>query len=64
MNIHIEVTTARIPDHLSADLPTGETGAWVEFRGIVRADEDGKTISALEYEAYVPMAEAEMRGAA
>jgi len=46
---------------------TGETpvplpvGAWLEFRGVVRGEEDGQTISALEYEAYPEMAEREIR---
>ncbi|MHB1308027.1 MAG: molybdopterin synthase catalytic subunit [Limisphaerales bacterium] len=40
--------------------PTG-AGAWVEFRGVVRGEEDGQPIAALEYEAYSPMAEREMR---
>ncbi len=37
------------------------TGAWVEFRGLVRGEEDGRPIAALEYEAYAPMAESEAR---
>jgi molybdopterin synthase catalytic subunit len=32
-------------------------GASVEFLGIVRGEEDGRPISALDYEAYEPMAE-------
>ena len=32
-------------------------GASVEFLGIVRGEEDGQPISALDYEAYEPMAE-------
>ncbi len=32
-------------------------GASVEFLGIVRGEEDGHPIEALEYEAYAPMAE-------
>ena len=36
-------------------------GAWLEFRGVVRGEENGQTISALEYEAYSPMAENEIR---
>lgn len=36
-------------------------GAWVEFRGIVRGEENGKVIAALEYEAYPEMAVREMR---
>jgi len=33
------------------------TGALAEFSGIVRAEENGRNIAALEYEAYSPMAE-------
>jgi molybdopterin molybdotransferase len=36
-------------------------GAWVEFRGLVRSEENNTEISALEYEAYAGMAEREMR---
>ena len=44
------------PDHLS-----GQAGAWVEFRGIVRSQENDQPIAALEYEAYETMALKEMR---
>ena len=36
-------------------------GAQLEFLGVVRSDEDGRAISALEYEAYPDMAVREMR---
>jgi len=36
-------------------------GAWLEFRGVVRGEEKGQTISALEYEAYPEMADREIR---
>ena len=36
-------------------------GAWLEFRGVVRDEEKGQTISALEYEAYPEMANREIR---
>lgn len=36
-------------------------GAVVEFRGVVRGQEAGEAIAALEYEAYEPMAERELR---
>lgn len=36
-------------------------GAWVEFRGVVRGEEHGAAIAALEYEAYPEMALREMR---
>ncbi len=35
----------------------GEAGARAEFTGLVRGQEDGHAIAALEYEAYLPMAE-------
>jgi molybdopterin molybdotransferase len=36
-------------------------GAWLEFRGIIRGEEGGQKISALEYEAYPEMAAREIR---
>lgn len=41
--------------------PSGLAGVWVEFRGIVRGEENGANISALEYEAYPEMAGREIR---
>jgi len=40
----------------------GIIGAWVEFAGVVRGEEGGQSIAALEYEAYESMAERVMRG--
>ena len=37
------------------------TGALAEFSGLVRGEESGREIAALEYEAYSPMAERVMR---
>jgi molybdopterin synthase catalytic subunit len=45
---------------LPIEFPTG-VGARAEFSGIVRREEDGRVITALEYEAYLPMAEKVMR---
>ena len=59
MKIHIQLTTERIAEHLPP--PLAALGAWVEFRGVVRGEENGATIAALEYEAYQPMAEREIR---
>lgn len=60
MQIHIEFTDGPIiappPDDMR------ETGALVEFRGIVRATERGRAIAGLHYEAYLPMAERRLRG--
>jgi molybdopterin synthase catalytic subunit len=59
MKTHIEFTRAPIvvppaPESLR------ETGACVEFHGIVREMENGKTIPALFYEAYEPMAKEQL----
>jgi len=60
MEIHLELTRTPITEALPP--PAGsDLGAWVEFRGVVRGEENGQTIAALEYEAYSPMAEREMR---
>ena len=39
---------------------SAEHGAVVDFFGVVRENENGTTISGLEYEAFVEMAEAEL----
>lgn len=50
------------------DLPAGENnpgaGAIVDFWGIVRALENGREITGIEYEVHGPMAEHQMRGLA
>jgi molybdopterin molybdotransferase len=61
MEIDIQFTAAPIPGQLPSP-PHGDLGAWVEFRGVVRGEENDQAIAALEYEAYQPMAEREMRG--
>ena len=38
----------------------GTSGAVVEFAGVVRGEEDGVPITALDYEAYEAMAPSEM----
>jgi molybdopterin molybdotransferase len=59
MELEIQLTSGPIP---AAPPPAkAPHGAWVEFRGVVRAEEGGEEIAALEYEAYPPMAEREMR---
>jgi len=42
-------------------VPDGSEGALVTFAGHVRGTESGNAITALEYEAYAPMAEQELR---
>lgn len=60
MQIEIQLTNSLIAAQLSPAPLTG-AGAWVEFRGVVRGEEDGQPIAALEYEAYSPLAEREMQ---
>lgn len=60
MDIEIELTKESIPDTILPP-PAGANGAWLEFRGIVRGEENGEKISALEYEAYPEMAKREIR---
>jgi molybdopterin molybdotransferase len=62
MIIEIELTTQAVNPR--RELPpelSGQAGGRVEFQGIVRAEEDGRAIAALEYEAYASMAEPMMR---
>jgi molybdopterin synthase catalytic subunit len=62
MKIEIQITSQpvdarkKLPEEFS-----GSAGAFAEFSGIVRASENEQKIAALEYEAYSPMAENEMR---
>ena len=56
----MKMTTAPIPRG-AAPSKEGKVGAWVEFAGIVRGEEDGQPIVALEYEAYEDMAVRIMR---
>lgn len=60
MELEVQLTG----DPIAAPLPppsVAGAGAGVEFRGVVRGEEQGQPIAALEYEAYAPMAEREMR---
>ncbi len=60
MKIEIQLTHLPIVAGLAAALNGGQ-GAVVEFSGMVRGEEQGKVISALEYEAYPEMAEYQIR---
>ena len=60
MEIEIQLT----PSPIAGKIPppaSGAAGAWLEFRGVVRGEENGQSIAALEYEAYPEMAEREIR---
>ena len=59
MKIKIQIQSEPIADASFA--PSIEAGAVAEFTGIVRGEENGRAIAALEYEAYSPMAEQVMR---
>ena len=61
MEIKIQLTNAPIVAQLPSPTSGVGVGAWVEFRGVVRGEENGVIIAALEYEAYSPMAETEMQ---
>jgi len=55
----VDILLQSEPIALKTDVPP-EAGAVVRFEGRVRADEQGRTICALVYEAYQPMAERQM----
>ncbi|HUA39758.1 MAG TPA: molybdenum cofactor biosynthesis protein MoaE [Candidatus Sulfopaludibacter sp.] len=58
----IEIQLVQEPIAGKVSLPVLDpAGAWLEFRGVVRDQEMGQKISALEYEAYPEMAEREIR---
>ena len=61
MDLNVTLTDAPIAEQISAPLPAGSYGVWLEFRGVVREDEAGRKIAALEYEAYPEMAVREIR---
>ncbi len=61
MEIEIQLTHQPIAEKISPPPSIGAHGAWLEFRGVVRSEENEQKISALEYEAYPDMAEREIR---
>jgi molybdopterin molybdotransferase len=61
MEIEIQLTDQPIAGKISSPESTGGQGAWLEFRGMVRGEENAQAILALEYEAYPEMAVREMR---
>lgn len=61
MHLEVQLTHAPIPPSLPPPAAAAGAGAWVEFRGVVRGEENGRPIAALEYEAYAPMAEREIQ---
>jgi molybdopterin molybdotransferase len=61
MEIEIQLTNEPVAEKISPQQQPGAAGAWLEFRGVVRGEEDGQKIIALEYEAYREMAGREIR---
>src|SRR5271154_330873 len=60
MEIEIQLTNALVPE--TNPPPFSDlAGASVEFRGIVRGEENNEKICALEYEVYPEMAKREIR---
>jgi len=60
MEIEVQLTRDPIPEKFPPSASCAH-GAWLEFRGVVRGEEHGCEISALEYEAYPDMASHEIR---
>ena len=61
MEIEIELTHLPVAEKIFPPPTAGAHGAWLEFRGVVRGEEAGQPIAALEYEAYPEMAGREIR---
>ena len=61
MRIDVQLTNQPIPEKITSPAAAEHAGAWVEFRGVVRGEENGAAIAALEYEAYPAMARSKMR---
>lgn len=60
-NSRCEVFVSEAPIAAPRDEVPDESGAVVDFRGVVRGMEDGREISGIDYEAHVPMAEHQLR---
>ena len=61
MSVQVTIVDGPLARHDAPADDSGAVGAEVVFDGIVRAIEGEATIAALEYEAYRPMAENELR---
>lgn len=59
MKIHVEITGDPL-EARGVTVAEPGCGAVVEFAGLVRGEEDGVAIAALDYEAYEAMARSEM----
>lgn len=63
-NLVCDVLLTDAPLAVRADVPPAETGAVVDFWGVVRATESETQIAGLRYEAHREMAEHQLRGVA
>jgi molybdopterin synthase catalytic subunit len=54
--VRVEIVETPLPPPVGAGGAAGHAGAVVEFHGIVRDHEDGRTIRAIEYECHREMA--------
>jgi len=61
VEIELQLTDQPIPEKILPPAQSRAAGAWLEFRGVVRGEENGQPIRALEYEAYAEMAGREIR---
>lgn len=62
MELVVNISAAALENHpLLVASASDETGGIVDFKGLVRREESGAPIAALEYEAYQPMAENTIR---
>ena len=57
---HPEILITTKPLQLQANIRSETAGALVDFLGVVRALEDGREISGIEYEAHAEMAQHQM----
>jgi len=57
--VEVVITHSPVQQQTAEAIPEG-CGAWLAFYGVVRGEEQGRTITALGYEAYEPMAQREM----
>ncbi|MEY4299402.1 MAG: hypothetical protein RIR25_638 [Verrucomicrobiota bacterium] len=59
MKIHVQIMRDQLASR-GVTTGDGQCGAMLEFGGVVRAEESGRHIEGLDYEAYETMAQAEM----
>lgn len=66
MSVQVEIVTGPLPPLPAPPAPgaANGTGARVVFEGIVRALEDGRPLSALDYQTYEPMAQRQIEAIA